>query len=287
MKLRVRIKGGPGSGHHGHRGRPGKVGGSLPGKGGTAFGAVVPATLEEVSGGTYFDNNERAEQHLREGLGGSWQSLSYEIRSEVKDEIVADISNETGVPYDQVNSFIGQWAITSNNLQYASLIMQKSASEEFGVEMSDWQSKNLEDQMQWADTFVAPYWESEIIFSDKEKMRTVLRAMYDRTQKQLKEAGYDEDGHIVLFRGVGRGSIKVDNIRDTKTGDIVSYLGNAMESWSLSIREAEQFGSYVVAAKIPIRNILSTARTGYGCLIEGEFVVLMGGVPAEVTFFYD
>lgn len=30
----LRFKGGPGSGHHGHRGRPGKRGGSLPGKGG-------------------------------------------------------------------------------------------------------------------------------------------------------------------------------------------------------------------------------------------------------------
>lgn len=30
----IRFKGGPGSGHHGHRGRPGKRGGSLPGKGG-------------------------------------------------------------------------------------------------------------------------------------------------------------------------------------------------------------------------------------------------------------
>ena len=33
-KVIVRLKGGPGSGHHGHAGRPGKHGGSLPGKGG-------------------------------------------------------------------------------------------------------------------------------------------------------------------------------------------------------------------------------------------------------------
>lgn len=32
----VRVKGGTGSGHHGHRGRPGMRGGSLPGKGGEA-----------------------------------------------------------------------------------------------------------------------------------------------------------------------------------------------------------------------------------------------------------
>jgi hypothetical protein len=33
MKLVVRLKGGKGSGHHGHSGRPGKVGGSVAGKG--------------------------------------------------------------------------------------------------------------------------------------------------------------------------------------------------------------------------------------------------------------
>lgn len=32
--VKVILKGGPGSGHHGHVGRPGKRGGSLPGKGG-------------------------------------------------------------------------------------------------------------------------------------------------------------------------------------------------------------------------------------------------------------
>jgi hypothetical protein len=38
-KLKVKLKGGPGSGHHGHAGRPGKVGGSTPSGGG---GASLP-----------------------------------------------------------------------------------------------------------------------------------------------------------------------------------------------------------------------------------------------------
>ena len=33
-KITIRLKGGPGSGHYGHTGRPGKVGGSSPGKSG-------------------------------------------------------------------------------------------------------------------------------------------------------------------------------------------------------------------------------------------------------------
>lgn len=38
----IRVKGGPGSGHHGHRGRPGKRGGSLPGK---SVGVVGPTKI--------------------------------------------------------------------------------------------------------------------------------------------------------------------------------------------------------------------------------------------------
>ena len=48
MKLTIRLKGGPGSGHHGHAGRPGKVGGSLPGKGGSG----IPRVGDEI----YLDN---------------------------------------------------------------------------------------------------------------------------------------------------------------------------------------------------------------------------------------
>jgi len=38
MKFKIRYKGGPGSGHRGHSGRPGKRGGSAPGTGGGAAG---------------------------------------------------------------------------------------------------------------------------------------------------------------------------------------------------------------------------------------------------------
>lgn len=39
----IRVKGGPGSGHRGHRGRPGMRGGSLPGKSGGGGGSIKVA----------------------------------------------------------------------------------------------------------------------------------------------------------------------------------------------------------------------------------------------------
>jgi len=65
-------KGGPGSGHHGHAGRPGKRGGSLPGKGGVGE-ASVPDTPRVPT------NLTTAGARIRFGLGGD--SDTFEIRS--------------------------------------------------------------------------------------------------------------------------------------------------------------------------------------------------------------
>ena len=58
--MMLRFKGGPGSGHHGHRGIPGKVGGSLPGKGSPNY---LPAGQrvwqgKQESGKIPFNQNE-------------------------------------------------------------------------------------------------------------------------------------------------------------------------------------------------------------------------------------
>ena len=53
MKAIIRVieeKGGPGSGHHGHAGRQGKRGGSLPGTG----GGLTRITKEQLSSGDEF-----------------------------------------------------------------------------------------------------------------------------------------------------------------------------------------------------------------------------------------
>lgn len=45
MKFTIRLKGGKGSGHHGHAGRPGKLGGSVAGHGGVSGGVGSTRTL--------------------------------------------------------------------------------------------------------------------------------------------------------------------------------------------------------------------------------------------------
>jgi len=56
MKLTIRLKGGPGSGHTGHAGRPGSVGGSVPGVGSFVMGSRVDTIpVKTTTGVAYVD----------------------------------------------------------------------------------------------------------------------------------------------------------------------------------------------------------------------------------------
>jgi len=111
-------------------------------------------------------------------------------------------------------------------------------------------------------------------------IRKTLRAMYDRTQEQFRQAGVTE---IVLYRGVTlEGSETGKGL--PKEGSNVSVKGNAIESWSSSYYAARRFGNLVVAMRVPVARILSTPRSGFGCLHEEEFVVLGAAGGTDVGY---
>jgi hypothetical protein len=105
--------------------------------------------------------------------------------------------------------------------------------------------------------------------------KKILPAIYRNTQKAFAAKGLGPDDMITLFRGVKLGG---NGSSLAKTGAKVVYHGNVLESWSVSYSVAKDFakGSMgrVVCMKIPVRNILCTSRTGFGCLSEGEYVVI-------------
>jgi hypothetical protein len=123
----------------------------------------------------------------------------------------------------------------------------------------------------------------------RETERKFLRAMYNDTQKQLEKMGVTE---VTLFRGTGKTSIHVKKPAVVFTlpgsiGKAVSYHGNAMESWSASLLTAFGFGTVKLGMRVPRQNILCSARTGFGCLTEGEWVVLGNsnpGTEAQVLY---
>lgn len=116
---------------------------------------------------------------------------------------------------------------------------------------------------------------------DSTKQKALLRSMYDKTQADLKEQGIKE---VRLSRGV-----KLDT-SPGNVGDTVGLDTNSLESWTVSRSVSGSFASgfkegqtgIVFEAVVPAERILSTPTTGFGCLTEGEVIVL-GGVTGDTS----
>ena len=315
------FKGGTGSGHYGHSGRPGKVGGSLPGAG--AFNNIAAGgdiTVSEadlnmfLNGGKYLEDVD-------------WDENDRDRDVRVKQQIVADIAKRSGLSEAECNLMVRQWAKSSNDHDMRSLALQVDAAEELGLELSDWQKGNilelqqqrdvyiakgllskdfnsLEDAYEgyrnvWQDEYKADYENYKLIVQrklldvatyngtaggyvplyDSERQRKFIRAMYDNTQERLK-GGSGIYGTVKLYRGVKEG------VDESLRGNVILYAGNTMESWSVSENVAREFGDRLLYAVVPVENVIGTARTGFGCLTEGEFVITPG-TGAEVYVYDD
>lgn len=177
-------KGGPGSGHHGHLGRPGKVGGSLPagaGDGGPASGEVEGSRFESRVEG-YMAGDAVLARHgerLNAGYGVAGVSDEERLVSQVaarrmlahdlpnrsgnrdedilhdlsdnenrkwmKEEISKEIAELTGESEETVSARLAGWAFGSSD-EPISQLHQEAADIYFGneVELSDWQDGDHE-----------------------------------------------------------------------------------------------------------------------------------------------
>jgi hypothetical protein len=204
----------------------------------------------------------------------------------------SSISDTTGIPQTHVRDCAITWLETSNDNDMRSLSLQEAASEEFGVPLSSWQkkrissmrkeNKELEVQGLFEDShrgiFEQPMTGETIkgvpFSTPRQAERAVLRAMYNNTQAQLKEAGIEE---MTLYRGVG-----TPDYAKVKKGEVINQVGaNAMESWSMDKETADwytygQEGGLLLKSTVPASRILSTGRSGFGGFKVREVVTLGG-----------
>ncbi len=272
-KILVQIKGGAGSGNWGHTGRPGLVGGS---GGGTAVGTAM-VFLED--GGE--KRNKWAVGFLNKDTNTNARKdhMDFDLRARgrLKHAIVDELSANADVSYDDTNAFIKQWAYTSNDNDLRSLSIQEDAAEEFGVKLSDWQVSKMQSIPSSAGKG------SRLLSASI--LRSLLNSMYERTQGEFKTQGFVPDNMVRLNRGV-----QYNDKLAAQSGNVVPYQGNAMESWTSDLSTAHSFGTLmaggkgvVLTADVPIRNIVSTARTGHGAITEGEYII-MGSTPGSEVY---
>lgn len=275
------LKGGPGSGHRGHRGVPGFRGGSMPSSWAGYAGSVPGADAGElgVRGRKVFQGE------LVRKLGERFYPDDVTM---IKDEIATKLSETTGLPYDDCDKFVRQWATSSNDADYQSLSIQEAAAEMFGVKMSDWQKGQIKEAGRIAASLrseglgtVNDHHIFEGHADPKGDAQRVLGAMYGNTQEMFRKGSVDK---VVLYRGV---TLSQKQFGGLGKGDTVPIKLNSLSSWSLSQRtatlfagESEQKVGIVFSMEIPVKRVAATARTGFGCLNEWECVVV-GGIEGD------
>ena len=258
------------------------------------------------------------EQETSDNQMVGWLGTEDVMSNFAKDEIVTKLVEQTGLEYDDVNLFIGQWAQSSNDEDMRSLAIQRDAAIMLGQDLPEWQQNKILDVMRerqgkiesvestykmteeegkgmgWIDAKYYP-----LMSSDKQQQ--LLRAMYDNTQERLDAEGI---GDTIRLR---RGMLVDRKVYDKWEVDVgawgavdwspdVEYSGSVLESWSVNSITAEGFADveYAKAGQvgvvfemdIPRERLISSARSGFGCLSEYEFVHLgaYGDEKARVVF---
>lgn len=245
----------------------------------------------------------KASAMLMDGLpGDDWQDPSKDARRAAKAQLVQELSDRADVPYDTANSFIKQWSHSSNDHDMRSLAMQRDAAQTYGVPLSRFQRGRIDQLDQERESRVQSLVDQGMSRRDAlsqlqnsygnarlfplhsaDDQSRLLSSMYEYTQETLADAGFKPGDTIRMMRGV---RLFNDEVAGLKNGDNITVVGNAMASWALSSpggkHVAENFmGSshggktaVVLQMDVPIELIAGSARSGYGCLKEGEFIIL-------------
>lgn len=254
--------------------------------------------------------NRKATQHLHPSEAarqGAKKDLTRDIATRLKGNPTWDDFAKKKHPWaidadnDAVRHLIGKWADTSADRDPISLAMQMSAHEEFGLTATA--RRAIWDGL---GPSMRRMVEQELT-AHGDAYRVFLRAMYDNTQEVFAREGIT---HVSLYRGqaltdaftpqwaidsfghvvqLGPGG-KVSRVTGQAAAELHAEL-RPLSSFSADPQIARRFstmlaegqikGTVIMEGTIPVENIIGTARTGYGCLTEYEFVLLDS--PGEFT----
>lgn len=200
-----------------------------------------------------------------------------ELPEAIQGKLVPTDAHEFSLPQESYGStqtehttsaLVSKWAGTSADDDEWSLAVQRAVQEEFGLDPA---SINV-----FADRDVYAREEAEKIYADQgPALRAFVRAMYENTQEQLAAENIKE---VTVYRGMKAPRGGIGGAAQTVMVKDKLELQPA-SSFSAHFGVAEGFagqGGAIMAARIPAERILGSARTGFGCRGETEFVVLAG-----------
>lgn len=160
---------------------------------------------------------------------------------------------------DWIRERISKWAGTSGDHDADAVAMQIAVREEFGLanaDMSHFSASTVR--------------EAQGVYQNSgQAYREFVRAMHDNTQEYFTHHGVT---HLTLVRGARYSTPQHDGWGYVKL--------QPASSFSTDVKTSMDFGNTMHVVRIPVNQLLGSARTGFGCLSEHEFVVLGGELRA-------
>lgn len=176
----------------------------------------------------------------------------------------------------EVSNRVAQWASSSGDNNPWAVLMQRAIAEEFATG-GDWNphGMSMSTTLAGANKTMAEAYDQGI----GAYYRRIARVMWENTQAEFAEAGITE---VSLYRGM-KSYGKAGQWSVLGTHEVTDLM--PANSWSSAKNTAHGFsgGHRMLVGTFPVSRVLGSARSGYGCWGEWEFVVLNG--PGNVTVY--
>lgn len=158
---------------------------------------------------------------------------------------------------------VNGWAGTSGDANPSAIAIQLAVKAEFGLTSSALGhfEKNILAKA------------TQLFESNQKVYKAFTRAMYNNTQARLKAEGIN---FVTLYRGVRTFDLEKAGIKGNEIVAMLDKIGlQPASSYSTSLDTALEFAhGQLIISRVPVNRILGTARSGFGCLSESEFVIL-------------
>lgn len=177
-----------------------------------------------------------------------------------------------------IEQWIRGWAGTSGDANAQAIAMQMAAQKEFNL------VKSALGHFSKTDINAA----LKILKTDGKALQAFLRAQYNLTQEFFKKNGIT---HLTGYRGAH--GIVTNKFARENNGKVLKQLSDfqPVSSFTTDFKISKNFmvygerSSIMIQSEVPIKRILSTAQTGFGCKSEAEFVLLGGRESVKIIPF--
>jgi len=312
VKLPVKKLGGPGSGHHGHAGRPGKRGGSAPSSGMRISEKNVAEESQDMGA-------ELVKQvPVFYGFSGIREFVEKIASAGVKFHTNLFPSNSTFINYlryagvdlsecmSEEMEVNGEYHQTLRACKIRGMLALDEALSEVNPDVStgrygvgdsiqvQW-TRHSTDEGNFIDAFQTLSAEEQGVpirsrrakhgsskFKDSatdtdwKMAKVAYESVKRRTQEFFESKGYDPEDEVLIFRGQGQGQFQG---KDIKNGSYIKWEDidlHPLSSWSFNPATAYSFADggngVVMVATIKVKDIINYSITGWGCINEEEVI---------------